>query len=115
MDGDEIVLDPETKAFNSNKVGEYLSVFPGTKRWRVDGFPDKEKLRLRPLQLASEGLPEDASTGTKEILGSKGKGWRVAINALFKSPQLVVVRRTALGEVRKLSRGHLPLTTRLRG
>lgn len=115
VDGDEIVIDPETKAFDSNNIGEYLSEFPGTKRWRVDGFPDKERLRLRPLQLAGEGLPEDASAGIKEILGPKGKGWRVAINTLFKSPQLVVVRRTALGTVRKLSRGHLPLTTRLRG
>lgn len=115
VDGDEIVLDPETKTFNSNKIGEYLSEFPGTKRWRVDGFPDKEKLRLRPLQLAGEGLPEDVSAGTEEILSPKGNGWRVAINALFKSSQLVVVRRTALGTVRKLSRRHLPLTTRLRG
>lgn len=115
VDGDEIVLDPETKAFKSNKIGEYLCEFPGTKRWKVDGFPDKEKLRLRPLQLAGEGLPEDVSAGTEEILGPKGNGWRVAINALFKSSQLVVVRRTALGMVRKLSRRHLPLTTRLRG
>ena len=94
---DELELD--LSAERKGAIAELLSEYPGISHWSVDGFPMNSKLRLRPLYLAGEGVPEDALPGTKEIL--QGKGWRAAVNKLLSTCKPRVIRRDVLGNIRK--------------
>lgn len=67
-------------------------------RWRIDGFPMKSQLRLRPLYLASEGLEESDGECVKKFVD--GRGWWPAIDVVMNAEDLVVVRRTATGRPR---------------
>lgn len=102
--GDELELDMSNPP-DSGQIGEVLKQFPGTCRWRVCGFVTPEKFRLRPSQLAAEGLSEEASDELKKIVDSPG--WRPAINVLFNRFHPTVVRRTSLGTPRQAG-GSLP-------
>ncbi len=93
---DELELD--LSAERKGAIAELLSEYPGISHWSVDGFPMKITLRLRPLYLAGEGMPEDALPGTKEIL--QGRGWWPAINKLFNAAKPRVIRRDVLGNIR---------------
>lgn len=103
---DELVID--TAKFNTGQIAEMQSEFGQIRRWRLDGFFSESRLRLRPLQISAEGLPEDSTDGAKKIIDSPG--WSPAINKLLTSGSVTVVRRDALGRVRLTSAAHLPIS-----
>ena len=103
---DELVVD--TSKFNTGQIAEMQSEFGQIRRWRLDGFFSESRLRLRPLQISAEGLPEDSTNGAKKIIDSPG--WSPAINKLLASGSVTVVRRDALGRVRLTSAAHLPIS-----
>lgn len=103
---DELVVD--TSKFNTGQIAEMQSEFGQIRRWRLDGFFSESRLRLRPLQISAEGLPEDSTDGAKKIIDSPG--WSPAINKLLTSGSVTVVRRDALGRVRLTSAAHLPIS-----
>lgn len=96
----EIVVD----SFKTGQVADFLSEYPGTTRWRIRGFFDESRLRLRPAYLAAEGLidPSDAVRKTLSI-----PGWLLAINRVATTHPRVI-RRDALGRVRSSSKSGLP-------
>ena len=94
---DELELD--LSAERKGAIAELLSEYPGISHWSVDGFPGNSRLRLRPLYLAGEGMPEDALPGTKEVL--QGRGWRPAISKLFNTAKPRVIRRDVHGNIRE--------------
>jgi CRISPR-associated endonuclease Csn1 len=106
--GDELQLN-NMERFHGSVAG-LLHDFPHTTEWKIDGFNDPSKLRLRPTMLAAEGLPNisDVSAGTREILSKHG--WRLAINQLFQNSDVTVIRRDSLGRPRLESASSLPLS-----
>lgn len=106
--GDELLLNVSDPSFLKGDIGDILADFPDTVRWTVEGFPEIGRMRLRPTQLAGEGLKHmpQARKGTVEIL-NKG-GWRVATNVLFTKASPRVLRRGTLGEVRTQRANNLP-------
>ena len=110
VEGDELQI--ETANYLDSAVGDILSVYPGAISWRVAGFPEATRLRLRPYLLSAEGIPEDASEVLKKVL--EGKGWRPAINAFLLASPVKVVRRNCLGEPRYSSVNSLPVSQLLR-
>lgn len=101
--GDEIQFDPE--APHAGAAGEFLKKWP-VRSWVVDGFNDATMIRIRPLLLAAEGLSGNATLAERNTIDRPG--WRVAVNALFKSQGVRVVRRNGLGEIRETSSDGLP-------
>lgn len=110
VEGDELQID--TSKYTGGLIEDVLTQYPEAVSWRVAGFADKSKLRLRPYLLSAEGLDEDAPQGMKELL--EGRGWRPAVNVLFSPRSVVVVRRNCLGEQRKRLDSGLPITEVLR-
>lgn len=110
VEGDELQL--ETDKYSGGFIGEVLAEYPQLTSWRVAGFPDVARLRLRPLVLSVEGIPTDASDGLKEIL--EKQGWRPYINTLLSSGVVRIVRRNCLGEERLRSVSSLPVSELLR-
>lgn len=102
--GDELELDLSNET--SGQIGELLSDYPGTNRWTVAGFFSPSRLRLRPIYLAEEGLPETVTEGTQSIIS--GQGWLPAINKVVSSYRFRVVRRNATGQIREMSSVGLP-------
>ncbi|MDR0594296.1 MAG: hypothetical protein LBG60_13825 [Bifidobacteriaceae bacterium] len=88
-------------------IGEFMQAYPGTVRWRVAGFEGAARLRMRPRQLASEGLGNDASNAVREILDLRG--WLSAVDVVMSRCKAQVLRRNALGRPRSQSRSHLPV------
>ncbi|XCB29618.1 HNH endonuclease [Arcanobacterium hippocoleae] len=109
--GDELELDLTDTKFSTGGVGELRRDFPEINRFKVDGFSDKDKLRLRPILLSAEGIKETHSKGTVDIVAKSG--WRPAVNVLFSYGKVQVVRRNALGEIREASNAHLPISWRV--
>ena len=103
---DELLLD--TTKFNTGQVANTQAELGKISRWRVDGFYDSTKLRLRPLQMSAEGINEEMSADVKKILDTPG--WRPSVNKLFDLGKVTVIRRDALGRVRLSSNAHLPIT-----
>lgn len=110
VEGDELQL--ETDKYSGGFIGEVLAEYPQLTSWRVAGFPDTAKLRLRPYLLSAEGIPADASDGLREII--ERQGWRPAVNVLLTSGTVKVIRRNCLGEPRLNSGNSLPVTQWLR-
>lgn len=102
--GDELVIDPT--AFTTGQIGTLLSEYPSTTHWEVAGFFAVSTLRLRPLVLSAEGIPEESSEDVKKIL--HGPGWLPSPNALFTASPVRVIRRDALGRERSSSAKNLP-------
>lgn len=108
---DELVVD--TSGFNKGQiVGAQEAAGGAISRWRVDGFYDVSTLRLRPLQMSAEGLTEGAPEDLRKIVDTPG--WRPAVNKLFESGNVTVIRRDALGRVRLSSAANLPTTWTVR-
>ena len=100
--GDELEIDIDS--FKTGQIANFLEEYPGTTRWRIRGFYNDHVLRLRPAHLSAEGLvdPSEAVLKTLSV-----PGWLPAINPLAAThPQ--VIRRDALGRMRKSSRSGLP-------
>lgn len=106
--GDELKID--MSSFKTGQIGAFLEEYPGTTRWRVDGFESKSRLRLRPSMLASEGLPADVDDAIRKTVDRPG--WLISISKLWQVGDPVVIRRNALGRPRLASDAHLPTTWR---
>lgn len=102
--GDEIEID--ISSFSSGAISELAEAYPMCTRWKVAGFKEPDVVRLRPLLLSAEGMPEESPKGIQEIVS--GPGWRPAVNKLFSNHSVRIIRRTALGEERWHKHGSLP-------
>lgn len=89
-------------------IGKFLTTFPHTTLWRVDGFPGDAKLRLRPVMLAGEGLPSEAANSACDTI-LNGQGWRASVNVVFSDFHPMIIRRDTLGRPRLTSKAHLPV------
>lgn len=110
VEGDELQI--ETGKYSGGFIGEVLAEYPQLTSWRVAGFKEPTKLRLRPYLLSGEGLVINSSKGLNDLLN--GEGWRTAVNVLFGSGEVQVVRRNCLGEPRYRSVNSLPVSQTLR-
>lgn len=105
--GDEMKIDTSNPKLASGPLKELLSDFPGQTRFKVAGFPEDARLRLRPVLLSGEGLDNfQHSKGTQVILN--GAGWRPSINVVFQNGNPQIIRRNALGIPRCHSKRGLP-------
>lgn len=120
---DELVINQDDALFDpngSNAINKFMRSFPGTKRFKVTGFPQKTKIKLEALQLASEGLPDLEEIDDKEkrrhVMArtygyddwsekdlatirkafGDGSGLPLAVDKLFSSG-VTIVRRSVLG------------------
>jgi CRISPR-associated endonuclease Csn1 len=106
VEGDELVLDITSQT--KHQVSEFLAAYPGTVRWRVAGFMSPKQLRLRPRQLASEGLEDTAADAVRKVIDSPG--WLPSVDVVMGKCRPSVVRRDALGRPRDRSAAHLPVS-----
>ena len=97
--GDEIEVDFSDPYFQKNAIGEFLTQYPEIRRFRVIGFGDSTEIKIKPLLLAAEGLPADATKAEKKIID--WPGYRVAVNTLFSKAHPRIIRRNTLGEIRR--------------
>jgi CRISPR-associated endonuclease Csn1 len=95
-DGDELDFGPITQ-MPGNNSSSFFDHYPET-RWTVVGFESSTILNLRPLYLASEGLPKDAAPVVRTVV--KDKSWRPVINDVCSVSTLRIIRRTAIGRPR---------------
>ncbi|MDA8196700.1 MAG: HNH endonuclease [Actinomycetota bacterium] len=95
--GDEFDFGSPDNVPGSGMIRSFLSEFPES-RWSLDGIPMVSKLRLRPLFLAKEGLGENSTAESVSIIDRPG--WLPAVGVAFGSPNLNILRRTALGNPR---------------
>ena len=109
VEGDEIRI--ETDRYPSGQIGGLLKEYPEASSWRVCGFPDDARVRLRPNLISEEGFNADISEDVVKLVG--GKGWCVSPNILLGNGPVTVIRRNALGEERWVSRAHLPVSVDL--
>lgn len=109
VEGDELRLNPAN--YQSGAIGEFFAEYPECTSWRVAGYNDNARIRLRPRLLSAEGLPEESSAAVKEIVDARG--WVSAVNKVFASGDVELVRRNALGEIRRSSARGLPSSVRL--
>jgi CRISPR-associated endonuclease Csn1 len=105
--GDELSLNMESQV-GQGQVGELLSAYPDTNSWVVEGFFTNTQLRLRPRQLAGEGVPDDAGEGVQAILN--GRGWVPSVDVVFGVCDALVIRRDILGRPRLKSDKGLPVS-----
>ncbi|WIK59321.1 HNH endonuclease [Actinotignum urinale] len=113
--GTELELDLSHSYFHKNAIGEFLNDFPDNKRWVVKRHDSNSTITLRPLIISSEGLDKfDLSDGSLQIISTKGKGWKIAVNALLGNSLVKKIHRNALGEERETSNCNLPVTTVLK-
>lgn len=102
--GDE--LEVPMKSFMSGQIAGFRKEFPMVTSWRVRGFYDASRLRLRPTILSAEGITDDTEADVRKTLNVPG--WLCSVNVLGAvHPQ--VVRRDALGRHRTRSRSGLPV------
>lgn len=101
---DEIEIDP-TK-FNTGQVGEVQAAIGAITRWRIDGFYTESRLRLRPIQLSAEGINDEMPKVVTKMV--KTPGWCPAVNQVWSSGNVQVIRRDSLGRIRHKSNAHLP-------
>lgn len=109
VEGDEIRI--ETDHYPSDDIGKLLDEYSEASSWRVCGFPDVLKIRLRPNLLSEEGFDDNTAAAVRKIVS--GAGWRVSMNTLLSGGLVTVIRRNALGEERWVSRAHLPVSVDL--
>lgn len=130
---DEIAINPTSDLFSTEgtqAIHKFMTAFPTTRRFKVTGFPQKTKIKLEALQLASEGLPNldeykeplrtqlilrtyGSSDLTDADIKAIGKafgndsGLLLSVDKLFNSG-VDVVRRSVLGYPRWNSHSGLP-------
>ena len=105
VENDELEIDISEHALDHTSFGVFLESYP-EKTWRVDGFYDERRLRIRPSRLAREGLSPEASQTVSQTLE---KGEAVSVSKLF-SEELKVNRRDALGDLRLQGKTGLPVS-----
>lgn len=132
--GDEVQIDPSYPAFSpegKNAISLFMKAFPGTKRFKVIGFPTWEQIKLAPLMLSSEGIDDKQLSDEKAIrklygdhdwtrediksintiLGIGGS-YHPSVDVLLRTSPCFV-RRNTLGEIRWKSANHMPSTWRV--
>ena len=109
VEGDEIRI--ETDHYPSDDIGKLLDEYSEASSWRVCGFPDVLKIRLRPNLLSEEGFDDNTAAAVRKIVS--GDGWRVSMNTVLSGGLVTVIRRNALGEERWVSRANLPVSVDL--
>ena len=110
VEGDELQI--ETDKYSTAAVGELLTEYPQITSWRVAGFMDVTRLRLKPYLLSREGIPADFPESFSKLIDSPG--WVPSINVLLTLGIVKVVRRNCLGEPRYSRGKSLPVTLILR-
>lgn len=102
--GDELLID--SGAFSTGQIGTFYKEYPMISRWELCGFYSADKLRLRPITLAAEGLNNDSSEDLKKIIDTPG--WRPAVDRFFSAANPQIIRRSSLGDIRLSHKHHLP-------
>ena len=110
VEGDE--LQVETDKYPKTRAGGVFVKYPQLVSWRVAGFKDLTRLRLKPYLLSKEGVPPEEAKELLPILDDPG--WLVSINVLLSQGEVWVVRRNSLGEKRFNTRDSLPVSQLLR-
>lgn len=109
VEGDEIRI--ETDRYPSGQIDSLLKEYPEASSWRVCGFPEDARIRLRPNLISEEGFDADISEDVVKLVS--GKGWYVTLNIVLGNGAVTVIRRNTLGEERWVSRAHLPVSVDL--
>ncbi|MFZ1382745.1 MAG: type II CRISPR RNA-guided endonuclease Cas9 [Scrofimicrobium sp.] len=104
--GDEITV--ASSLLSGSLPGEFVDSYPNVRSWKIDGFYDSRRLRLRPTLLAAEGLSDDTEPAVRKTLDSPG--WLASISKVFGDSGTAVVRRNVLGEPRSSSNAGLPIS-----
>lgn len=100
--GDEIEIQVDAYIQEDDDLGRFINLIPEA-RWRVDGFFDNGRLRLRPIMLSYEEIPADYS---EEAIGSEAsllirkileKGAIVTAGKVLGAQGSKVLRRNHLG------------------
>ncbi|GGH64493.1 type II CRISPR RNA-guided endonuclease Cas9 [Rothia aerolata] len=113
--GDEIEISPEEFSKLGGELGEFLKILPET-RWRIDGFYDAGRLRVRPILLSQEDLPNTvyAQELSKEQFSllelALTRGLLPSLSNVFEQNSTKVIRRNSLGIPRWKSNGFLPVS-----
>ena len=119
VEGDELRID--TSKYRGGFIGEVLERYPEATSWRVAGFMNPAKLRIKPLLLSKEGFVDEKQAlrfGIEPTTEAVQKtvdtpGWLPAVNVLFGAGAVRVVRRNCLGDERWNSSVSLPVSMML--
>ncbi|MFT4245023.1 MAG: HNH endonuclease [Micrococcaceae bacterium] len=105
LPGDEVEIDPDNFTETKNEFGRSVQEVPEI-RWQVRSFEKAgNRLFLKPLLLAEEGLNNLAENVENKIIEKVVKGsTRIIIESLLKEKGTKIIRRTALGKPRWNSR-----------
>lgn len=104
--GDELAV--ETGAYSEGKIAQVMEQYPELKHWKVAGFPEPKKIKMRPYLLSKEGLDDDEQGPIRTVLDIKG--WITTVHKLFGAGGVRVIRRNCLGEERNCSSASLPVS-----
>lgn len=108
--GDEIEIQLDSYAQEKDDLGRFINLIPEA-RWRVDGFYDNRRLRLRPILLSYEEIPGDYSPS---VIGDEAsqliqkvleKGAIVTAGKVLGAEGSKILRRNHLGAPVWKSRG----------
>lgn len=121
---DELEFDPADYIahMRQNALRKFLEFMPEN-RWRVDGFNDAGRLKIRPALLSWEQLPHEIQVkmkaGTlnedeKNLIKIVKDGTLVSVGDFFQLATLKVIRRNNLGFPRWRGNGHLPTSFEVR-
>lgn len=133
---DELVINPDASLFSpkgKQAINLFMRAFPGTRHFKVTGFPQRSKIKIEAQMLSSEGLPDlssieddaERSRIIEDVYG--GLAWTddevdtirkafgahagllLSVDVLFATKPLVV-RRSTLGYPRWRSKSNMPLS-----
>lgn len=121
---DELEFDPADYIahMRQNALRKFLEFMPEN-RWRVDGFNDAGRLKIRPALLSWEQLPYEiqvkVKAGTlnedeKNLIKIGKDGTLVSVGDFFQLATLKVIRRNNLGFPRWRGNGSLPTSFEVR-
>lgn len=121
---DELEFEPADYIahMRQNALRKFLEFMPEN-RWRIDGFNDAGRLKIRPALLSWEQLPYEiqvkVKAGTlneneKNLIKIVKDGTLVSIGDFFQLETLKVIRRNNLGFPRWRGNGNLPTSFEVR-
>ena len=100
--GDEIEIKIESYLQENDELGRFINLIPEN-RWKIDGFNDNGRLRLRPILLSYEEIPESYG---EDVLGAKNhqlirkvleRGAIITAGKILGAEGTKVLRRNHLG------------------
>ncbi|MFW0112663.1 type II CRISPR RNA-guided endonuclease Cas9 [Rothia sp. CCM 9416] len=109
--GDELEIEVDSFVDGSDKFAQFLRIIPES-RWKVDGLPMSRQLRLRPLLLSYEELPQGIYTDEELALVQEilEKGAIVSAGGVLSAHGTKVIRRNHLGFPRWRENGAVPVS-----